>query len=108
MTKKTPSKNILLDIVCPPHESQKCGAKARSTGQPCRRWASIGYTRCRFHGGAKGSGRPATHGKRSAQGQRNERFVRIVSGILHRYYEVPEPVECDARVIPGEGDRPLI
>lgn len=29
-----------------------CGAKARSTGQPCQQPATPGGTRCRFHGGA--------------------------------------------------------
>ena len=93
MTKKTASKSILLDLVYPPHVSQKCGAKARSTGEPCKRFASIGYRRCKFHGGAKGSGRPPIHGKRSAQHQRDERFIRIVTALLHRHYKVPEPVE---------------
>jgi hypothetical protein len=28
----------------------RCGALARSTGEPCRNPAKAGYTRCRFHG----------------------------------------------------------
>jgi hypothetical protein len=36
---------ILSDIVHPRHVSQKCGAKARSTG-PRKRWTSTGYA-CR-------------------------------------------------------------
>lgn len=38
-------------------ESPRCGAKTRS-GKPCRAPAVKGRTRCRMHGGAKGSGAP--------------------------------------------------
>lgn len=93
MGKKTARKNILMDIVHPPHVSQRCGAKARSTGEPCKRFASIGYARCKFHGGAKGSGRPKIHGMRSAQGQRNENFLRVTKGLLRTFYKTPEPLE---------------
>lgn len=37
--------------------SPRCGAKTRS-GSPCRSPALKGRTRCRMHGGAKGSGAP--------------------------------------------------
>lgn len=37
----------------------RCGAKAKVTnGKPCRCPAVKGKTRCRLHGGAKGSGPP--------------------------------------------------
>jgi hypothetical protein len=35
-------RNPIEDLLHPPHVSQRCGAKARSTGQPCKRWAAIG------------------------------------------------------------------
>lgn len=38
-------------------ESPRCGARTRS-GAPCRSPAVSGKTRCRMHGGAKGSGAP--------------------------------------------------
>jgi hypothetical protein len=38
--------------------AQRCGAKAKSTGQPCRGMAVKGKRRCRLHGGASGSGAP--------------------------------------------------
>ena len=37
--------------------SPRCGARTRS-GAPCRSPAVAGKTRCRMHGGAKGSGAP--------------------------------------------------
>lgn len=37
--------------------SPRCGAKTRA-GTPCRAPAVAGKTRCRMHGGAKGSGAP--------------------------------------------------
>jgi hypothetical protein len=36
----------------------RCGAHARTTGQPCKAPAVTGKQRCRMHGGAKGSGGP--------------------------------------------------
>jgi glucans biosynthesis protein len=41
----------------PMRESPRCGAKTRA-GTPCRSPAVRGKTRCRMHGGAKGSGAP--------------------------------------------------
>jgi hypothetical protein len=43
----------------------KCGAMNRE-GQPCGNAPSKHHgQRCKFHGGAVGSGRPKTHGRRS-------------------------------------------
>ena len=42
----------------PDWNGQRCGAHARTTGQPCRSPAVIGSRRCRMHGG-KGSGAPS-------------------------------------------------
>ena len=38
------------------HESPRCGAHSRRTGQPCRSPAVRGKKRCRMHGGAFRSG----------------------------------------------------
>lgn len=40
-----------------------CGAKARSTGEPCRQTPAKGRSRCRFHGGAtpRGDGPAGWH-----------------------------------------------
>jgi glucans biosynthesis protein len=38
-------------------KAARCGAKTRA-GQPCRQAAVRGRSRCRMHGGAKGSGGP--------------------------------------------------
>src|ERR1700681_1646512 len=43
----------------------RCGAKTRA-GHPCRQAAVRGRSRCRMHGGAKGSGGP--------RGNRNGKF----------------------------------
>jgi len=39
-----------------PANAPRCGAYARTTGNPCRSPAVRGKKRCRMHGGAKGSG----------------------------------------------------
>ena len=80
--------NPIDDLLNPPHLSQKCGAKARSTGVACKRWAAIGSHRCKFHGGAKGSGRPKIHGGRSKshirQAQVMNELIRAVKFIRKR------------------------
>ena len=47
----------------PARRRKKCGAKARTTGKPCERWALVGKERCRLHGG-KSTGPPMTKGGR--------------------------------------------
>ena len=46
-------------------KAARCGAKTRA-GRPCRQAAVRGRSRCRMHGGAKGSGGP--------RGNRNGKF----------------------------------
>ena len=46
-------------------KAARCGAKTRA-GRPCRQAAVKGRSRCRMHGGAKGSGGP--------RGMRNGNF----------------------------------
>jgi uncharacterized protein YjcR len=47
------------------NSAPRCGARAKSNnGKPCRCPAVKGKTRCRVHGGAKGSG--AKHGNMNA------------------------------------------
>lgn len=41
----------------------QCNATSKRTKERCRAPAVKGKTKCRFHGGAKGSGRPITHGR---------------------------------------------
>src|SRR2546422_6240138 len=36
-----------------PHAPSRCGAKARTTGAPCRNPPVRGATRCRMHGGTQ-------------------------------------------------------
>ena len=48
-------------------KAPRCGARTRM-GSPCRQAAVKGRTRCRMHGGAKGSGGPP--------GSRNGNFKR--------------------------------
>jgi hypothetical protein len=81
--------NPIEEAIWPPHVSQRCGAKARSTGEPCRRWASIGFTRCRLHGGAPGTGRPIIHGKYSAEAKRQRGAVRLARYLLRYFYGKP-------------------
>ena len=94
MTRKTTiQRNLIQDLLHPPHVSQRCGAKARSTGEPCKRWNSIGHTRCKFHGGAKNSGRPIIHGRRSAQTHRNKVVFGALFKMIADRYDKPDPIE---------------
>ena len=56
-----------------------CGAHAKSTGEPCKRPGVGVGGRCKFHGGAVGSGRPVTHGRRSAAYRRQ---AETLGGLL--------------------------
>lgn len=94
MTRKLKiERNPIEELLHPPHVSQQCGAHARSTGEPCKRFASIGHTRCKFHGGAIGSGRPITHGRRSAQTQRSSVVVGALMRMVRQGHKKPDPVE---------------
>src|SRR4051812_792158 len=42
-------------------KTPECGAKARSTGLPCRKAAEPGRSRCRLHGGATPRGIASPH-----------------------------------------------
>ncbi|MFC5081786.1 HGGxSTG domain-containing protein [Microvirga arabica] len=62
--------------------SPRCGAKTRS-GSPCRSPAVSGRTRCRMHGGAKGSGAPKgaangnyRHGTFTCEAIESQRAIR--------------------------------
>ena len=89
--KPTPLRDLLEP---PPHVQKRCGAHSRTTGQPCRKWATTGRNRCRLHGGAKGSGRPATSGKHTGHALRMRRFMYVVRLLLARYYDKPEQVDA--------------
>lgn len=109
VTPKTKKRrNPIEEIVNPPHVPQRCGAKARSTGQPCRKWACFGKTRCRLHGGAWGSGRPQIHGRRSVQAKRNKRLLRVVKFLLKEYATKPEPIDPPESMISAVGAVELV
>jgi len=50
---------MLSDI---PHVPTKCGAYARSSGEPCKQYA-LANGRCHYHGGKT----PIKHGRRTKQ-----------------------------------------
>jgi hypothetical protein len=54
----TPRTKVAGSDFGPDWNGQRCGAHARTTGQPCRPPAVTGSRRCRMHGG-KGSGAPS-------------------------------------------------
>jgi glucans biosynthesis protein len=95
MNDRTPSPLREL-LEPPPHVPRRCGARARTTGAPCRKWACIGRSRCRLHGGARGSGRPATSGKHTAQALRVRHFMHLVRRLLALTYRKPEPIDPPA------------
>jgi hypothetical protein len=45
----------------------QCNATSKRTKERCRAPAVKGKTKCRFHGGAQGSGRPITHGRETRE-----------------------------------------
>jgi hypothetical protein len=107
--KQDPERNLIEDLLHPPHVPQRCGAKARSTGQPCKRWAAIGSHRCKFHGGAKGSGRPKVHGRRSAEHERQDAVVNALLRMFRQRYRKPRPIDVSeywdgSSVLPHDAD----
>jgi hypothetical protein len=104
VTRKTKKqRNPMNEIIDPPHIPKRCGAMARSTGKPCRKWACHGKTRCRLHGGARGSGRPPIHGRRSVQTKRNGHLLRVVKYLLRTYATKPEPIDAPESLMGGAG-----
>ena len=66
-------------------KAPRCGARTRR-GRPCRQAAVSGRTRCRMHGGAKGSGGPPgsrngnfKHGFWTTESKRERRVARAKS-----------------------------
>jgi len=57
----------------------RCGAKARTTGQPCMGWA-MANGRCRMHGGK--AGRKPTHGRYSKAAIERRQEVRELLRVL--------------------------
>lgn len=53
---------------------KRCGAYARTTGQPCKTWA-MKNGRCRMHGG-KSPGRPIIHGRNTKEAKEARREFR--------------------------------
>jgi len=64
-------------------DAPRCGAYARTTGEPCKGWAMTNG-RCRMHGGK--AGRKPTHGrytKATIQRQREVReLLRALRGLM--------------------------
>ncbi|MVT68380.1 hypothetical protein GPL21_25110 [Bradyrhizobium pachyrhizi] len=72
--------------------SRRCGARTRS-GSACRAPAVRGKTRCRMHGGAKGSGAPRAnrnarkHGRFTREAIAERRQIRALLGDVRRMLE---------------------
>ena len=82
MAERRKPRNPIDDLLDPPHTSQRCGAKLRGKDAVCQRWAAVGRTRCRLHGGAPGSGRPPTHGRYTAKRLRHRRVMKLLMRLL--------------------------
>jgi hypothetical protein len=63
-------------MIYPMHSSPRCGAHARTTGQPCKSPA-MANGRCRMHGG-KSTGRPITHGRNTEAAKQQRRETREI------------------------------
>ncbi|WP_461334466.1 HGGxSTG domain-containing protein [Bradyrhizobium embrapense] len=76
----------------PMRASPRCGAKTRSSGA-CRAPAVRGKTRCRMHGGAKGSSAPRAnrnarkHGLFTRDAIEERRQIRALLGEARRMLE---------------------
>jgi hypothetical protein len=57
----------------------RCGAYARTTGQPCKGWA-MANGRCRMHGGK--AGRKSTHGRYTRAAIERRQGVRDLLRVL--------------------------
>lgn len=72
--------------------SPRCGAKTRSSGA-CRAPAVHGKTRCRMHGGARGSGAPRAnrnarkHGRFTRDAIEERREIRRLVGEVRKVLE---------------------
>ena len=64
----------------PMHCSPRCGAHARTTGNPCKSPA-MHNGRCRMHGG-KSTGRPLVNGRYSKQAKQQRKEVRELLRVL--------------------------
>lgn len=53
-----------------PHEPAKCGAYARSSGEPCKQYA-LANGRCHYHGGKT----PVKHGRRTKKAIDEQRAI---------------------------------
>ena len=71
---------------------KRCGAHARSTGQPCKRVPVKGRTRCLFHGGRSTGPRP-TSGKRTLYARRNKHWLRTLLRVVAASERPIDPVD---------------
>lgn len=71
----------------------RCGAHARTTGAPCKKFPMRGRARCLMHGGR--GGRPPIHGKYSLRTQRLRHYVGQLLMVLEHQHrgEKLKPVE---------------
>jgi hypothetical protein len=64
----------------------RCGARAKTTGCPCRGWA-MKNGRCRMHGGR--AGRKPTHGRFTkeafAERRQNRELVRSLRTLINQF-----------------------
>lgn len=58
MTKHSPPDRAQERSSLPMHQSARCGARSKRSGDVCRAPRVTGMARCRMHGGAAGSGAP--------------------------------------------------
>lgn len=82
MARKKKQQNPMDDFLKPPHTSRRCGAKLRGREDRCQRWATIGFPRCRLHGGVAGSGRPPTHGRYTRERKHQWALMRALLRLL--------------------------
>ena len=66
----------------------KCGALARSTGQPCQKPGLGAGGRCRHHGGAS-TGRPVTSGNFTRERGLNRDWCRLMIGLIYEIHGKP-------------------
>lgn len=91
MTRPKKHVNPVESLLNPTHTTQRCGAKLRGKDAACQRWAAVGYTRCRLHGGAPGSGRPPIHGRYTRKHLREQTVMKALLRLIRTLHGCERP-----------------
>lgn len=92
-TEATPGQSRMQAARAALSKLARCGAYARTTGQPCKSCPMRGSTRCRKHGG-RSTGAPPRSGKYTLRRARDRHFLSLMLGAVSTYSQKMAPVEA--------------